>query len=158
MAGHQSEFLKWSWRTSLPRALPWWSCAVFMLMTPTGMSPDLSFQPRLPSLTVYLTYPLTHPIHNSNVTCSELNSWSFSPKFVSLPPFSISGLSCYPFCCSGQLFQSHVDFFFSFIFYIYTIRKSYALCAQNISSIPPLLITTLVWVIMPSSPFTWTRQ
>ena len=80
MAGHQSEFLKWSWRTSLPRALPWWSCAVFMLMTPTGMSPDLSFQPRLPSLTVYLTYPLTHPIHISNVTCSELNSWSFPPN------------------------------------------------------------------------------
>lgn len=36
----------------------------------------------------------------------------FSSKLVSLPPFSISGLSCHPFCCSGQLFQSHVDFFF----------------------------------------------
>ena len=50
----------------------------------------------------------------------------FSPKFVSLPPFSISGLSCYPFCCSGQLFQSHVDFFF--LFHILHLHYQEILC------------------------------
>lgn len=158
MAGHQSEFLKWSWRTSLPRALPWWSCAVFMPMTPTGMSPDVSFQPRLPSLTVYLTYPLTHPIHISNVTYSKLNSWSFPPNLFHFHHSPSQDWVVILFVAQVNYFRVMLIFFFSFIFYIYTIRKSYALCAQNISSIPPLLITTLVWVIMPSSPFTWTRQ
>lgn len=68
----------------------------------------------------------------------------FSPKLVSLPPFSSSGLSCHLFVAQVNYFRVMLIFFFSFIFYIYTIRKSCALCAQNISSIPPLLITPLV--------------
>lgn len=161
MAGHQSEFLKWSWRSSLPLGTP---LMVLCCLYANDSHMHVS-RPLFPSQTFIpdCLFDISTYTSNTYLKCNLFKTklLIFSPKLVSLPPFSSSGLSCHPSCCSGQLFHSHVEFFFfffSFIFYIYSIRKSCTLCVQNISSIPPLLITPLIWAIMPSSRLTWTMQ
>lgn len=148
MAGHQSEFLKWSWRSSLPLGTP---LMVLCCLYANDSHMHVS-RPLFPSQTFIpdCLFDISTYTSNTHLKCNLFKTklLIFSPKLVSLPPFSSSGLSCHPSCCSGQLFHSHVEFFFFFfLFHILHLLYQeilYTLCPKYIqypapSDHPPYL-------------------
>lgn len=124
MAGHQSEFLKWSWRSSLPLGTP---LMVLCCLYANDSHMHVS-RPLFPSQTFIpdCLFDISTYTSNTYLKCNLFKTklLIFSPKLVSLPPFSSSGLSCHPSCCSGQLFHSHVEFFFFFSLSYFTSTLS----------------------------------